>query len=166
MRKTFRVLIMVSGGILGGYYGYWIGHLAGWSRNADWPFKIGGGDGAILMSMGMAVVGVLVAGLWLGLPPYLNARRLGQTGLPSTATILKVHDLGFRAGGLTRTRRQLEFVVELASASGATRQSRVVQWMSEHDVATLQPGREVTVRYDPARPDRVVIEGAERLPIG
>ena len=165
MRKTFRVLIMVGGGILGGYFGYWIGHLAGWSRDADWPFKIGGGDGAILMSMGLAVVGVLVAGLWLGLPPYLNARRLGETGLRSTAKILEVRDLGFSAGGLTRQRRQFEFVVELASTSGATRQTRVVQWVSTDDAATLRPGREVTVRYDPARPDRVVIEGAERLPI-
>ncbi len=63
MSKTYRVLWMVLGGVVGGYVGYWIGHLAGWSTDADWPFEIGGGTGAILMSMALAVLGVLIAGL-------------------------------------------------------------------------------------------------------
>ncbi len=62
MNKTYRVLWMVLGGIVGGYLGYWLGHLAGWSTNAEWPFKIGGGAGAILTSIGLALVGVLVVG--------------------------------------------------------------------------------------------------------
>jgi membrane protein YqaA with SNARE-associated domain len=64
MSKTYRVLLMVLGGVMGGYLGYWIGHLAGWSTDADWPFKIGGREGAIAVSIGLAVLGVLVAG-WL-----------------------------------------------------------------------------------------------------
>jgi hypothetical protein len=64
MTKTIRVLWMVVGGIVGGYVGYWLGHLAGWSTDAEWPFRIGGGQGAILTSIGMAVLGVLLAG-WL-----------------------------------------------------------------------------------------------------
>jgi len=43
-----RVVVLVLGGVVGGYAGYWIGHLAGWSSNADWPWNIGGGTGAIL----------------------------------------------------------------------------------------------------------------------
>jgi membrane protein YqaA with SNARE-associated domain len=62
MGKAYRVLLMVVGGILGGYFGYWLGHLAGWSTNAEWPFKIGGGTGAIAVSIGLAVVGVLIVG--------------------------------------------------------------------------------------------------------
>jgi hypothetical protein len=62
MSKTSRVLWMVLGGVVGGYFGYWIGHLAGWSTDADWPFKIGGGQGAIAMSIGLAVLGVLIVG--------------------------------------------------------------------------------------------------------
>jgi hypothetical protein len=54
---------MVFGGIVGGYLGYWAGHLAGWSTDADWPFRIGGGEDAIALSIGLAVVGVLIAGL-------------------------------------------------------------------------------------------------------
>ncbi|MEW6058757.1 MAG: hypothetical protein AB1551_01205 [Actinomycetota bacterium] len=60
MKETFRVLGMVLGGIVGGYFGYWLGHLAGWSADAEWPFKIGGGARAIAVSMGLAVLGVLV----------------------------------------------------------------------------------------------------------
>ena len=62
MSKTSRVLWMVLGGVVGGYFGYWIGHLAGWSSDAEWPFKIGGGTGAILVSIGLAVLGVLLVG--------------------------------------------------------------------------------------------------------
>ena len=63
MNKSYRVLWMVLGGIVGGYFGYWIGHLAGWSTDAEWPLKIGGGEGAIAVSIGLAVLGVLVVGL-------------------------------------------------------------------------------------------------------
>lgn len=63
--KVARTLAMVLGGLIGGYAGYWLGHLAGWSEDADWPFKIGGGDGAILMSIGMAVAGALIVGFVL-----------------------------------------------------------------------------------------------------
>ena len=66
MRQSWRVTWMVVGGILGGWAGYWIGHLLGWSVNAEWPLHIGGGTGAILMSMGMSVLGVLLARLAVG----------------------------------------------------------------------------------------------------
>jgi hypothetical protein len=60
MHKPVRVLLMVLGGIVGGWGGYWIGHLAGWSTDADWPQRIGGGTGAILLSIGLAIAGVLL----------------------------------------------------------------------------------------------------------
>ena len=71
MGKVGSVLLMVLGGIVGGYAGYWIGHLAGWSTDADWPFEIGGGTGAIVMSIGLAVAGVLFTQMLL----WLAARR-------------------------------------------------------------------------------------------
>jgi len=73
MGKVGSVLLMVLGGIVGGYAGYWIGHLAGWSTDADWPFEIGGGTGAIVMSIGLAVAGVLFTQMILS----LAARRRG-----------------------------------------------------------------------------------------
>jgi len=66
MLKTHRTLWMVLGGIVGGYLGYWIGHLAGWSTDAEWPFKIGGGSGAIAISIGLAVLGALMVGRLVG----------------------------------------------------------------------------------------------------
>jgi len=75
MSKTYRVLGMVLGGIVGGYIGYWIGDLAGWSTEADWPLKIGGGGGAIAMSICLAVIGVLIAAVLLPHPPLGHHRR-------------------------------------------------------------------------------------------
>lgn len=73
MRQPFRVLWMVVGGIIGGWVGYWLGDLAGWSTNAQWPLHVGGGAGAILLSMAMAVLGVLLA-RWAVGPPRTTAR--------------------------------------------------------------------------------------------
>jgi hypothetical protein len=89
MRKGFRVLLMVVGGIVGGWAGYWIGHAFGWSTNADFPWTVGGGTGAILMSMALAVVGVLTVGLWLMIPPIRTERRLRETGVQAPGTILE-----------------------------------------------------------------------------
>ena len=66
-RGAVRVIMMVVAGIIGGYFGYWIGHAAGWSSDADWPWHIGGGTGAILLSIGLALIGVLVVWLLLAL---------------------------------------------------------------------------------------------------
>jgi hypothetical protein len=40
--------------------------LAGLSIDAEWPFRIGGGTGAILLSIGMAVRGVFLVRLVVG----------------------------------------------------------------------------------------------------
>lgn len=66
MSKSARVVWMVVAGLLGGYLGYWLGYLAGWATDADWPFTIGGGAGAIALSTVLAVAGVLLVGLLTG----------------------------------------------------------------------------------------------------
>ena len=66
MAKGLRVVLIVLCGIVGGWGGYWIGHSLGWSTNAEWPLRIGGGTGAILCSMGLAVIAVALA--WALLP--------------------------------------------------------------------------------------------------
>jgi hypothetical protein len=73
MHKVVRVLLMVLGGLIGGWGGYWLGHLAGWSVDAQWPWQIGGGTGAVLLSIGLAVAGVLLVDLLF----WLAARRRG-----------------------------------------------------------------------------------------
>jgi hypothetical protein len=71
MPKVVRVLLMVLGGLIGGWGGYWLGHLAGWSVDAEWPRQIGGGTGAVLLSIGLAAAGALLVDLLL----WLAARR-------------------------------------------------------------------------------------------
>lgn len=66
MPKALRIALIVLCGIAGAWGGYWIGHFAGWSTDAVWPLKIGGGTGAILLSIGVSVLGVVLA--WALLP--------------------------------------------------------------------------------------------------
>jgi hypothetical protein len=62
VKATFRVLVMVLAGAVGGYFGYWLGYLAGWSTDAEWPFSIGRGAGAIATSIVLAAAAVLGTG--------------------------------------------------------------------------------------------------------
>jgi len=55
-----RVVAAVVVGIICGWGGYWLGHLAGWSANAEWPTQIGGGAGAIVLSIALAIAGALI----------------------------------------------------------------------------------------------------------
>jgi Protein of unknown function (DUF3592) len=164
-KKFTRVLIMVLGGFVGAYFGYWIGHLAGWSENADWPFKIGGGDGAIGMSIGMSVLGVGLVGLMLAVPSLLLARRLLASGERGSARVLRTWDLGLRVGpGFGRG--QFGFEVEFATDTGSTRHASGIQWFTPEELRVMVPGAEVAVRYDPDRPDDVIIEFEPRVMAG
>jgi hypothetical protein len=66
---------MVVGGFIGAYAGYWIGHVLGWSSDADWPFKVGGGTGAIVASIAMSVLGVLLVRVLVGPPGQVEGRH-------------------------------------------------------------------------------------------
>lgn len=61
MKGAWHVIYLVICGVVGAWAGYWLGHLAGWSENAKWPGQIGGGTGAILLSIAMAVLFVVLA---------------------------------------------------------------------------------------------------------
>jgi hypothetical protein len=158
MSKKFpRVLVMVLGGFVGAYVGYWIGHLAGWSENAEWPFRIGGGDGAIGLSIGVAVVGVFLTGLILALPSAISARRISTTGHPARATVLEIWDLGLRTFGAGFGRGQFGFELSLHTDRG-DRRVRGIQWLTPEELKAMVPGAEVMVRLDPHRRDRVALD--------
>jgi len=40
MTGRLRVLAAVVAGVICGWGGYWLGHLAGWSADADWPVQM------------------------------------------------------------------------------------------------------------------------------
>jgi uncharacterized membrane protein YeaQ/YmgE (transglycosylase-associated protein family) len=74
MRRALRIVFLVICGIVGAWAGYWLGHLAGWSEDADWPGRIGGGSGAILLAIATSVVAVLLA-RWTISRPREGERR-------------------------------------------------------------------------------------------
>jgi hypothetical protein len=73
MSRVARVLLVVLGGLIGGWAGYWIGHPAGWAADATWPRHAEGGTGAALLSIGLAVAGVLV--VEVALTPAAHRRK-------------------------------------------------------------------------------------------
>lgn len=83
MKSWVRVLWMVVGGFIGAYAGYWLGHLLGWSSDAQWPFKVGGGTWAILLSIAMSVLGVLLVRILVG-PPHDRASSGSGAGAEAT----------------------------------------------------------------------------------
>ncbi len=159
MRRALNVIVMVIFGIIGGWAGYWIGHAAGWSENADWPGSIGGGTGAILLAIGMAVLFVWLAGLAIYILPQWRAGRVLRSGASAEATVVRVEKTGARRqirGGL---QRQLTCELEVRPEAGSPYRARVTQFVTEAMETALQPGARVTVRVDRAKPTRVAIEG-------
>jgi hypothetical protein len=61
MGRVMRIVIIVVCGVAGAWAGYWLGYLVGWSEDAEWPGQIGGGTGAVLLSIGLSVLSVIVA---------------------------------------------------------------------------------------------------------
>ena len=99
MRRVLRILFLVVCGCVGAWVGYWIGHLAGWSQKAEWPGKIGGGSGAILLSIGMSVLFVILAARRdPGLPHPAVARAPGAN--LNLSRTLSGSPLGAAAGPL------------------------------------------------------------------
>lgn len=159
MSRVVRVVILVGCGVIGAWVGYWLGHLAGWSENADWPGRIGGGVGAVLLSIGLSVLSVLIAGTIVFLLPQRRARRVLAGGSPARATVLSVEDTGGRIRGRAGKRRQVSCELEVFLSDSRSYRARATQFVSPGLEATLRPGVAVAVRYDPAHRDRVAVEG-------
>ena len=159
MRKTLRVLFLVFCGVVGAWVGYWIGHLAGWSEDADWPGQIGGGSGAILLSIGMSVLFVVLAGALVFLAPQRGLRRVLESGAPAQATAVSVQETGAQSWAPRGTRHQVSCELEVCPARGSPYRARTTQFVSAALAGALRPGATVAVRYDPATPTRVAIEG-------
>ena len=161
MRKARNILIIVLCGIVGGWAGYWIGHVAGWSENADWPGQIGGGTRAILLSMGMAVLFVALAAAVVFLIPQRGLRRVLEKGAVAPAVVVGVSETGASRWTRAGTRRQVWCELEVHPPAGSPYRARAVQFVSEATEAAMQPGAKVAVHVDPGAPDHVAID--ERL---
>ena len=159
MRRTLNIIFIVFCGVVGAWVGYWIGHLAGWSENADWPGTIGGGSGAVLLSIGVSVLFVALAGLVVFLVPEWRVRRVLRRGAEAEATVVRVHKTGGRSRGFGAVKHQVVCELEVCPEGGTPYRARTTQFLAETVQTALRPGARVTVRVDPARPTRVAIEG-------
>ena len=159
MRRTLSVLFLVFCGVVGAWVGYWIGHLAGWSQDADWPGRIGGGSGAILLSIGMSVLFVFLAGALVFRTPQRAVRRVLESGAPAQATVVSVKETGAQSWAPRGTRHQVSCELEVCPSDGSPYRARTTQFVSAAVEGALHPGAKVAVRFDPAKPTRVAIEG-------
>jgi hypothetical protein len=159
MRRTLNVLFIVLCGVVGAWVGYWIGHLAGWSQNAEWPTRIGGGSGAILLSIGTSVLFVLLAACLVFFVPQRGVRRVLERGLPAQATVVDMAETGAHRWTREGTRHQIWCEVEVCPTDGPRYRARATQFVSAAVEGALRPGATVAIRVDPVRPTRVAIEG-------
>lgn len=159
MRAWVRVLVLVVIGIVGAWVGYWIGHGLGWTANAEFPLRIGGGERAILLSMGLSFLSVMGGLWWIVTRPLLGVRRLLATGTPGHATVRRVWRTEIRMSRPDRKERELGFELEVHSDAGGDYTATALGIIDELDEPALRPGVEVAIRYDPSRPSRVAVVG-------
>jgi hypothetical protein len=159
MRAWVIVLLLVAIGIVGALAGYWIGHALGWSTDAEFPLRIGGGERAIglsiLLSFGSVMAG---AGMLVAWPQY-RTRHLIAVGTPGHGTIRRAWRTGLTATSGGVKRHQLGFELEMHPEGGAGYPAKALGMLDEAAEAQLAPGGEVLVRFDPAHPRSVAVVG-------
>ncbi len=84
-----------------------------------------------------------------------NRRRLMQLGQDAQATVLSLQESGgpLAGGDYRRVKLRLEVMPPGRPSYGA----RVVEYLPREALEQVQPGSEITVRYDPSRPKSVVL---------
>jgi len=161
MRAWVIVVLLVIVGIVGAWVGYWLGHAAGWTTNAEFPLQIGGGDRAILLSIGLSFASVMLGVWWLVAIPLQRERRLLASGTPGRARIVKVWRTGLMMDrrGSSGREHQLSFELEMHPDGASAYAARATRVATAAEEATLTPGTEVSVRYDPVHPASVAVVG-------
>jgi hypothetical protein len=158
MRRAVNILICVLCGIAGGWIGYWIGYAAGWSTNAEWPGQVGGGTGAILLSIGTSVLFVALAAIAVFYVPQRGQSRVRESGVTARATVIDISDTGASRWTREGTRRQIRCELEVCPPDGAPYRARAVQFVGAATEKALRSGTTVTVRVDPSEPEHVAID--------
>ena len=160
MKAWVIVVLAIATGVVGAWLGYWMGHALGWTTNARWPLQIGGGDRAILLSILTSFASVMAVTWWFVARPLRRERRLLATGRQAHATVRKAWRTGLTARDAAgKTRKQLGFELEVHPDGGAAYTVRTADMLDAATLDAFAPGVEVIVRYDPAHPTRVAVEG-------
>lgn len=159
MRPWAMVVALVIIGVIGAWAGYWIGHAIGWTTNAEFPFRIGAGERAIGLSIGLSFLSVMGGLWWFVTRPLLRMRRVLASGLPGHATVRRAWRTGVRVAGPAGTRHQLGFELDVHPDVGRDYATTALGMLSEAEEAALTPGSEVTIRYDPTDRSSVAVVG-------
>jgi hypothetical protein len=165
MRAFVTVVGLVVIGIIGAWVGYWIGHALGWSSDAEFPLRIGGGAGAIALSI-LVSFGCVMAGAGLFVArPLQRVRRLAASGAPGHATIRRMWRTGFfmRPRGGAR-QHLLGFELDVHPEAGGDYAAKATGLLSEADERALRPGSEVAIRVDRASRTSVAVVGPAASP--
>lgn len=160
MRAAVIVLALVAIGIVGAWVGYWIGHAFGWTTDAEFPLRIGAGAWAIGLSILVSFLSVMAGIGWFVARPLARMRRLLATGAPGHATVRRVWRTGlFMRSRGGPSRHQLGFELDVHPDDGGVYRTTATGLLDEAGEASLAPGAEVTIRYDPAHPASVAVVG-------
>jgi len=166
MRAWVITLILVAIGIVGAWIGYWAGHALGWTTNAEFPLRIGGGERAIGLSILVSFLSVMGGGGLLIARPMLRTRRLLATGRAGHATVRREWRTGLTAGQLVMgsrvQRHQVAFELEVHPDGGPAYPAPAFALLTEEEEAAIKPGDEVAVRVDPGHPRSVAVVGPMR----
>lgn len=157
MRPT-RVLGLIVVGLAGAWSGYWIGHALGWSRDADWPWSLGAGGGAIVLSIAAAISTVIATIAFMTLHPIIRARRLARIGQHVEGLLLEIHDTGLSVHRHGALLHQSEMELEVHPEGTDPYLAHTRDYLNDRELAHLLPGSAVALRFDPNHPKRVAIE--------
>lgn len=163
MRRPLSIAVYVVSGAIGAWLGYWLGYAAGWSKNAEWPWSIGGGSGAILLAFGMSVLFITAAAAFFILGSGRKVRQALDFGLPARASVLSVEKTGDQTTTPDGKYDQVRCELEVRPRDETPYRAQITQFLTEGYLRGLQPGATVHVRYDPVQRSRVaIIEPASR----
>jgi hypothetical protein len=129
--------------------------------------KVAASMGLVMAVLALVVTVAIVAGVFLLLRRVFGGlararaerERLLREGVRATARIVNL-----QMGGMAMTvgvHRHLQVVltVEVEPAGRPAYQATVTTMVSELQIPQVQPGGKVSVRYDPANPANVALEG-------
>lgn len=157
MRKALNYCVIMLCAVVGAWAGYWLGDALGWSENATFPWRFGGGTGAILLAFAVSVVFVTCAYVVLQYLPGHKVRRALRNGLPARARLVSLEMTGeqstTRDGMYDRVRCELE----VRPRGEEPYRARVLQFLTARYLEDLKPGDVVQVRYDPSQRTAVAI---------
>jgi hypothetical protein len=112
-----------------------------------------GSSGKRKLLIGLVVVGLLA--IIMG-PPIVRGLREDAVLAKGTSAPAVVVSLS-ETGNLYNEVPELRIVVEVRPASSEPWRAEVREFVAAHDTPKIQPGTEISVKYDPEQPSRVAI---------